>query len=97
VLADPGQAAWSVGAGTSPQPPFAGPVSFRYAGGAWHAARVPVAFGSLWGLAATGGQLWAAGDRLNRQGTDVPLVITRMLNATAPNPGTAHRAELPTP
>lgn len=77
VLAGAPQEAWSVGAGTSPQPPFGGPVSFRHSGGAWHAVKVPVAFGSLGGLAADGGRLWAAGMRLDRQGTDVPLVITR--------------------
>jgi len=50
---------------------------------------VPVAFGSLGGLAAEGGQLWAAGMRPDRQGTDVPLVLTKVLNAIAPNSGTS--------
>jgi hypothetical protein len=80
VLAVPVGAVWSVGSGTSPQPPFAAPVSFRYARGAWRQAAVPFAFGSPAGLAAgPGGRLWAAGAHLNRHGIDVPLIIIRTL------------------
>jgi hypothetical protein len=75
----PGQPVWSVGAGSSPQPPFAGPLSVRYGRGVWHAAKVPVAFGSLSGLAVDVGvgQIWAAGTHLAKNGYDLPLLVTR--------------------
>lgn len=78
VLTSRSHGTWSVGSGTSPQPPFSGPLSLRYTRGTWHEAKVPVAFGSLAGLALDpGGQLWAAGAHLNSRGIDVPLIVTR--------------------
>jgi hypothetical protein len=83
VVASRGRTTWTAGAGTSPQPPFAGPLSLRYGQGAWHDVKVPVAFGSLWGLAFDpAGRLWAAGTHQDSQGFNVPLILTRA-------PGTA--------
>ena len=47
--------------------------------GTWEAAKVPVPYGSLAGLASdpSSGRLWAVGTQLDKSGYDVPLLVTR--------------------
>jgi hypothetical protein len=69
---------WAVGAGTSPQPPFAGPASADSTGGAWRTAPVSPPFGSLSGVSFDpSGQVWAVGDDLAQTGVDQPLIVER--------------------
>ena len=66
---------WAVGAGTSPQPPFAGPASADSTGGVWRTVRITPPFGSLSGVGIDpSGHVWAVGDDLAQSGFDQPLV-----------------------
>jgi hypothetical protein len=80
IVARGSQPSWAVGTGSSPQPPFAGPFSVRFFGGAWHNVKVPLPFGSLAGVVVDpGGLLWAAGTHQDRLGDNVPTVLVRPL------------------
>jgi len=69
---------WAVGAGTSSQPPFAGPASVYSTGGAWRTAPVTPPFGSLSGVSFDpSGHVWAVGNDLAPTGFDQPLVVER--------------------
>jgi hypothetical protein len=69
--------AWAVGAGTSPQPPFAGPVTVRFSAGQGLPRPVPVDFGSLRGVAHDpAGRLWAVGTQLPGS-YNTPLIVSR--------------------
>ncbi len=70
--------AWAVGAGQSPQPPFAGPASIRFGRGSGIPVTVPSAFGSLRGIAYDpSGALWAVGTTFGSGPNNVPLIMTR--------------------
>jgi len=80
IVARGSQPSWSVGSGSSPQPPFAGPLSVRFVGGGWRDVKVPLPFGSLAGVTTDhGGLLWAAGTHQDRLGDNVPTVLVRPL------------------
>jgi hypothetical protein len=67
---------WAVGAGTSPQPPFAGPASADSTGGAWRTVPVTPPFGSLSGVCLDpSGHVWAVGNELAQTGFDRPLIV----------------------
>lgn len=69
--------AWAVGAGASPQPPFAGPAVVRFAGGTAAPQDIPVDFGSLRGIAYDpAGRVWAVGTQLPGA-YNTPLVVSR--------------------
>jgi hypothetical protein len=80
VVAPHGKPAFAVGAGGSPQPPFAGPAVVRLGGGVGTQETVPVDFGRLYGIAydQSAGRLWAVGSDFHGQ-YDAPLVVSRAL------------------
>jgi hypothetical protein len=80
VVTGLGRSTWAVGSGTSPQPPFAGPLSISYRDGTWQDVKLPLSFGSLAGVAVEqGGHLWTVGSAVNQLGLDAPIVLTRPL------------------
>jgi hypothetical protein len=74
VAAVTGRRAWAVGAGPSPQPPFAGPTSIRFGPDQGNPIPTPVSYGSFRGVAFDpNGTLWAVGTQLPGA-NDQPLV-----------------------
>ncbi len=77
IVARRGGVAWAVGTGLSPQPPFAGPGVMRVIASGATTNRLPVAFGSLRGIAwDPAGRLWAVGTQLPGA-YNTPLVVSR--------------------
>jgi hypothetical protein len=77
IASTQGRPAWAVGAGPSPQPPFAGPTSIRFDGGQGWPVSVPVSYGSLRGIAFDpDGTLWAVGTQLPGA-NDIPLIVSQ--------------------
>ena len=69
---------WSVGAGTSPQPPFAGPAAARYLSPGWRNHPVSVSFGRLNAVTtAPDGMVWAVGSQILPSGDDTALIVHR--------------------
>lgn len=72
-----GRLPWAVGAGPSPQPPFAGPTSIRFAADQGQPVPVDVSYGSLRGITfAPDGSLWAVGTQLPGK-NDIPLIVSQ--------------------
>ena len=68
----------AVGAGASPQPPFAGPLTIKLAASKWRWIATPVAFGVLSGVTVDGRhRIWSVGQTFanDATGNQVPLVL----------------------